>query len=58
MFVKCSYQEAVALWGEAAVSAVWMRMMGRDEERADDVDDGMGRDQDEVVEGVDFAREA
>ena len=58
MFVKCSYQEAVALWGEAAVGAVWMRVMGKDEERADDVDDGMRRDQDEAVEVVDFAREA
>ena len=58
MFVKCSYGEAVALWGEAAVGAVWVRAMCEDEERADDVDDGMRRVQDEAAEVVDFAREA
>lgn len=57
MFVECSYEDAVNLWGEAAVSAVWMRW-NKDEERDDaEADDGMRRERDAVA-AEDFAREA
>lgn len=56
MFVECSYEDAVRLWGEAAVGAVWTRWNREDADDDVEANDGKRRDKDRTAE-AEFARE-